>query len=99
MFPANVPRIAEAELKLESKLDEGAFSTVWRVTWNKQSMVGRGGVVSQEVAVKIPKSHLESVSADLARELVALATLPHQNLLYLYGICESNPPKMVVECV
>jgi serine/threonine-protein kinase len=99
MFPSNVPRIAEAEVKLESKLGQGAFSTVWRATWNRASSVGRGGVVSQVVAVKIPKSHVEHVTADVARELVVLATLPHQNLLYLYGICESSPPKMVVECM
>jgi serine/threonine protein kinase len=89
VFPINVPRILESELTMEEVMGQGTFSTVYRGTWTGQ------GVSSEVVAVKVPRR--QGIHVDMVRELAILAGLPHENLLRLYGVCESSPPKIVIE--
>jgi len=96
IFPPQLTRIPEDELTMEKLVGEGAFSVVWRATWQRKITVGRQQVHSVEVAVKMSNrayNHTHDynnnqVSNELARDLAVISGLPHQNILTLLGVCE-----------
>ncbi|XP_030254617.1 activated CDC42 kinase 1 isoform X1 [Sparus aurata] len=85
--------IREAELQLFERLGDGTFGVVRRGEWTGPN----GRVLS--VAVKCLKaSVLDSDGLDdFIREVNAMHSLSHQNLIRLYGIVLTQPMKMVVE--
>ncbi|XP_051267007.1 activated CDC42 kinase 1 isoform X1 [Dicentrarchus labrax] len=85
--------IRESELQLFERLGDGTFGVVRRGEWTGPN----GGVLS--VAVKCLKaSVLDSDGLDdFIREVNAMHSLSHQNLIRLYGIVLTQPMKMVVE--
>uniref|UniRef100_A0AAY4BCM7 Activated CDC42 kinase 1 n=1 Tax=Denticeps clupeoides TaxID=299321 RepID=A0AAY4BCM7_9TELE len=86
--------IAEKELTLFEKLGDGSFGVVKRGEWNTPS----GKPLS--VAVKCLKrdvlSHPDALD-DFTREVNAMHSLDHQNLIRLYGVVLTHPMKMVTE--
>ncbi|XP_061661011.1 activated CDC42 kinase 1 isoform X2 [Syngnathoides biaculeatus] len=85
--------IREAELQLFERLGDGTFGVVRRGEWSAPS----SRVLS--VAVKCLKAGvLESDGLDdFIREVNAMHSLSHQNLIRLYGIVLTQPMKMVTE--
>jgi len=109
LFASHLPRIPEEELTMEKVvLGEGAYSIVQRATWTHTIAVGRRRVHTVQVAVKMANRHSNSqseaslLSAELSRDLEVISSLPHQNILTLFGVCESQGnkstgPKVVFE--
>ncbi|KAM9774726.1 activated CDC42 kinase 1 isoform X1 [Syngnathus typhle] len=85
--------IREAELQLLERLGDGTFGVVRRGEWSAPD--GR----ALSVAVKCLKAGvLESDGLDdFIREVNAMHSLSHQNLIRLYGIVLTQPMKMVTE--
>ncbi|XP_037550367.1 activated CDC42 kinase 1 [Nematolebias whitei] len=85
--------IRESELQLLERLGDGTFGVVRRGEWTGPN----GAVLS--VAVKCLKAGvLDSEGLDdFIREVNAMHTLSHQNLIRLYGIVLTQPMKMVTE--
>ncbi|XP_069552567.1 activated CDC42 kinase 1 isoform X2 [Brachyistius frenatus] len=85
--------IRESELQLFERLGDGTFGVVRRGEWTGPN----GRVLS--VAVKCLKaSVLDSDGLDdFIREVNAMHSLSHQNLIRLYGIVLTQPMKMVTE--
>ncbi|KAM3860368.1 activated CDC42 kinase 1 [Diretmus argenteus] len=85
--------IREAELQLFERLGDGSFGVVRRGEWTGPN----GRVLS--VAVKCLKGGvLDSEGLDdFIREVNAMHSLSHQNLIRLYGIVLTQPMKMVTE--
>ncbi|KAM7369675.1 hypothetical protein PAMP_010979 [Pampus punctatissimus] len=85
--------IREAELQLFERLGDGTFGVVRRGEWTGPN----GRVLS--VAVKCLKAGVLDSDGldDFIREVNAMHSLSHQNLLRLYGIVLTQPMKMVVE--
>ncbi|KAK5878200.1 hypothetical protein CesoFtcFv8_025632 [Champsocephalus esox] len=85
--------IRESELQLFERLGDGTFGVVRRGEWTGPN----GRVLS--VAVKCLKaSVLDSDGLDdFIREVNAMHSLSHQNLIRLYGIVLTQPMKMVAE--
>ncbi|XP_077410018.1 activated CDC42 kinase 1 isoform X2 [Vanacampus margaritifer] len=85
--------IREAELQLFERLGDGTFGVVRRGEWSAPS----SRVLS--VAVKCLKAGvLESDGLDdFIREVNAMHSLSHQNLIRLYGVVLTQPMKMVTE--
>ncbi|XP_012995153.2 activated CDC42 kinase 1 isoform X2 [Esox lucius] len=86
--------IREAELQLCERLGDGTFGVVRRGEWTGPT----GQVLS--VAVKCLKtdSVLETEGLDdFIREVNAMHSLNHQNLIRLYGVVLTHPMKMVTE--
>nr|XP_033495147.1 activated CDC42 kinase 1 isoform X1 [Epinephelus lanceolatus] len=85
--------IRETELQLFERLGDGTFGVVRRGEWTGPN----GRVLS--VAVKCLKAAvLESDGLDdFIREVNAMHSLSHQNLIRLYGVVLTQPMKMVTE--
>ncbi|XP_062844137.1 tyrosine kinase, non-receptor, 2b isoform X2 [Trichomycterus rosablanca] len=86
--------ISEKELVLCEKLGDGSFGVVKRGEW-----VTPGGKVVN-VAVKCLKTDMLSqpdALDDFIREVNAMHSLDHQNLIRLYGVVLTHPMKMVTE--
>ncbi|XP_056155275.1 activated CDC42 kinase 1 [Lampris incognitus] len=85
--------IREAELQLFERLGDGSFGVVRRGEWTGPN----GRVLS--VAVKCLKGGvLDSEGLDnFIREVNAMHSLNHQNLIRLHGIVLTQPMKMVTE--
>ncbi|XP_075996483.1 activated CDC42 kinase 1 [Genypterus blacodes] len=85
--------VREAELQLFERLGDGTFGVVRRGEWTGPN----GRVLS--VAVKCLKASLLDPDAldDFIREVNAMHSLSHQNLIRLYGIVLTQPMKMVTE--
>ncbi|KAM9337154.1 activated CDC42 kinase 1 [Symphorus nematophorus] len=85
--------IREAELQLFERLGDGTFGVVRRGEWTGHN----SRVLS--VAVKCLKaSVLDSDGLDdFIREVNAMHSLSHQNLIRLYGVVLTQPMKMVTE--
>ncbi|XP_058495173.1 activated CDC42 kinase 1 isoform X2 [Solea solea] len=85
--------IREAELQLFERLGDGTFGVVRRGEWTGPN----GRVLS--VAVKCLKAGvLDSEGLDdFIREVNAMHSLNHQNLIRLYGVVLTQPMKMVAE--
>ncbi|KAF7660199.1 hypothetical protein LDENG_00286060 [Lucifuga dentata] len=85
--------IRDGELQLFERLGDGTFGVVRRGEWTGPS----GGVLS--VAVKCLKAGVLDSDAldDFIREVNAMHSLSHQNLIRLYGIVLTQPMKMVTE--
>ncbi|XP_062377363.1 activated CDC42 kinase 1 isoform X4 [Sardina pilchardus] len=86
--------ISERDLTLLEKLGDGSFGVVKRGEWQAPS----GRVLN--VAVKCLKTDLleqpEGLD-DFIREVNAMHSLDHQNLIRLYGVVLTHPMKMVTE--
>ncbi|XP_038561446.1 activated CDC42 kinase 1-like isoform X2 [Micropterus salmoides] len=85
--------IRESELQLFERLGDGTFGVVRRGEWTGPN----GRVLS--VAVKCLKAGVLDSDGldDFIREVNAMHSLSHQNLIRLYGIVLTQPMKMVVE--
>ncbi|XP_057680437.1 activated CDC42 kinase 1 isoform X2 [Corythoichthys intestinalis] len=85
--------VREAELQLFERLGDGTFGVVRRGEWSAPS----GRVLS--VAVKCLKAGVLDSDGldDFIREVNAMHSLSHQNLIRLYGIVLTQPMKMVTE--
>uniref|UniRef100_I3JH23 Tyrosine kinase non receptor 2 n=1 Tax=Oreochromis niloticus TaxID=8128 RepID=I3JH23_ORENI len=85
--------IRESELQLFERLGDGTFGVVRRGEWTAPN----GRVLS--VAVKCLKSNVLDSDGldDFIREVNAMHSLSHQNLIRLYGIVLTQPMKMVTE--
>ncbi|KAM4606177.1 activated CDC42 kinase 1 [Polymixia lowei] len=85
--------IREAELQLFERLGDGSFGVVRRGEWTGPN----GRVLS--VAVKCLKAGMLDSEGldDFIREVNAMHSLSHQNLIRLYGIVLTQPMKMVTE--
>ncbi|CAL8312933.1 unnamed protein product [Merluccius merluccius] len=85
--------VREAELQLFERLGDGTFGVVRRGEWTSPN--GR----VQSVAVKCLKAGLLDSEGldDFIREVNAMHSLSHQNLITLYGIVLTQPMKMVTE--
>lgn len=86
--------IAEKDLRLLEKLGDGSFGVVRRGEWDAPS----GKSVS--VAVKCLKPDVLSqpeAMDDFIREVNAMHSLDHRNLIRLYGVVLTPPMKMVTE--
>uniref|UniRef100_H3D7Y9 Activated CDC42 kinase 1 n=1 Tax=Tetraodon nigroviridis TaxID=99883 RepID=H3D7Y9_TETNG len=85
--------IKESELQLFERLGDGTFGVVRRGEWTSPS----GGVLT--VAVKCLKANVLDSDGldDFIREVNAMHSLSHQNLIRLHGIVLTQPMKMVVE--
>ncbi|KAK5849959.1 hypothetical protein PBY51_014251 [Eleginops maclovinus] len=85
--------IRESELQLFERLGDGTFGVVRRGEWTGPN----GRVLS--VAVKCLKASVLDPDAldDFIREVNAMHSLSHQNLIRLYGIVLTQPMKMVTE--
>ncbi|XP_053083455.1 tyrosine kinase, non-receptor, 2b isoform X3 [Pangasianodon hypophthalmus] len=86
--------ISEKELVLCEKLGDGSFGVVKRGEW-----VTPGGKVLN-VAVKCLKTDVlnqPDALDDFIREVNAMHSLDHQNLIRLYGVVLTHPMKMVTE--
>ncbi|XP_019358999.1 PREDICTED: activated CDC42 kinase 1 isoform X2 [Gavialis gangeticus] len=92
--PALTCLISERDLTLLEKLGDGSFGVVRRGEWSTPS----GKTLS--VAVKCLKTDVLSqpeVLDDFIREVNAMHSLDHRNLIRLYGVVLSHPMKMVTE--
>uniref|UniRef100_A0A8D2J6W2 Activated CDC42 kinase 1 n=1 Tax=Varanus komodoensis TaxID=61221 RepID=A0A8D2J6W2_VARKO len=86
--------ISEKDLILFEKLGDGSFGVVRRGEWCAPS----GKLLN--VAVKCLKTDVLSQPEaldDFIREVNAMHSLDHMNLIRLYGVVLSNPMKMVTE--
>ncbi|XP_075903529.1 activated CDC42 kinase 1 isoform X2 [Nelusetta ayraudi] len=85
--------IKETELQMFERLGDGTFGVVRRGEWSSPS----GGVLS--VAVKCLKAGvLDSDGLDVfIREVNAMHSLSHQNLIRLHGIVLTQPMRIVAE--
>ncbi|XP_029935150.1 activated CDC42 kinase 1 isoform X2 [Myripristis murdjan] len=85
--------IRDAELQLFERLGDGTFGVVRRGEWTGPN----GRVLS--VAVKCLKGGVLDADGldDFIREVNAMHSLSHQNLIRLYGIVLTQPMKMVTE--
>ncbi|XP_062832973.1 activated CDC42 kinase 1 isoform X3 [Anolis carolinensis] len=86
--------ISEKDLVLFEKLGDGSFGVVRRGEWGTPS----GKLLN--VAVKCLKTDVLSQPEaldDFIREVNAMHSLDHVNLIRLYGVVLSNPMKMVTE--
>ncbi|XP_029955147.1 activated CDC42 kinase 1 isoform X2 [Salarias fasciatus] len=85
--------IRESELQLFERLGDGTFGVVRRGEWTGPN----GRVLS--VAVKCLKAGVLDSDGldDFIREVNAMHSLSHQNLIRLYGIVLTQPMKMVTE--
>ncbi|KAM3593168.1 uncharacterized protein V6R79_007065 [Siganus canaliculatus] len=85
--------IREPELQLFERLGDGTFGVVRRGEWTGPN----GRVLS--VAVKCLKAGVLDSDGldDFIREVNAMHSLSHQNLIRLYGIVLTQPMKMVTE--
>ncbi|XP_039219719.1 activated CDC42 kinase 1 isoform X6 [Crotalus tigris] len=86
--------ISEKDLVLLEKLGDGSFGVVRRGEWCAPS----GKVLN--VAVKCLKTDVlnqPEALDDFIREVNAMHSLDHVNLIRLYGVVLSNPMKMVTE--
>ncbi|XP_029069818.1 activated CDC42 kinase 1 isoform X11 [Monodon monoceros] len=86
--------IGEKDLHLFEKLGDGSFGVVRRGEWDAPS----GKTVS--VAVKCLKPDVLSqpeAMDDFIREVNAMHSLDHRNLIRLYGVVLTPPMKMVTE--
>ncbi|XP_077592135.1 activated CDC42 kinase 1 [Stigmatopora nigra] len=85
--------IRETELQLFERLGDGTFGVVRRGEWSAPS----GRVLS--VAVKCLKAGVLDSDGldDFIREVNAMHSLSHQNLIRLYGVVLTQPMKMVTE--
>ncbi|XP_030625167.1 activated CDC42 kinase 1 [Chanos chanos] len=86
--------ISDRDLTLFEKLGDGSFGVVKRGEWQAPS----GRVLN--VAVKCLKTDvLEQAEGldDFIREVNAMHSLNHQNLIRLYGVVLTHPMKMVTE--
>ncbi|XP_044033158.1 activated CDC42 kinase 1 isoform X2 [Siniperca chuatsi] len=85
--------IRESELQLFERLGDGTFGVVRRGEWTGPN----GRVLS--VAVKCLKAGVLDSDGldDFIREVNAMHSLSHQNLIRLYGIVLTQPMKMVAE--
>ncbi|XP_051970710.1 activated CDC42 kinase 1-like [Xyrauchen texanus] len=86
--------ISDRDLTLFEKLGDGSFGVVKRGEWQAPS----GRVLN--VAVKCLKSDLLEQGEgldDFIREVNAMHSLDHQNLIRLYGVVLTHPMKMVTE--
>ncbi|EPY80513.1 activated CDC42 kinase 1 [Camelus ferus] len=86
--------IGEKDLNLFEKLGDGSFGVVRRGEWDAPS----GKTVS--VAVKCLKPDVLSqpeAMDDFIREVNAMHSLDHRNLIRLYGVVLTPPMKMVTE--
>ncbi|XP_058518032.1 activated CDC42 kinase 1 isoform X6 [Ochotona princeps] len=86
--------IGEKDLRLLEKLGDGSFGVVRRGEWDAPS----GKTVS--VAVKCLKPDVLSqpeAMDDFIREVNAMHSLDHRNLIRLYGVVLTPPMKMVTE--
>ncbi|KAJ8396786.1 hypothetical protein AAFF_G00013850 [Aldrovandia affinis] len=86
--------ISDRDLTLLEKLGDGSFGVVKRGEW----VAPTGKVLS--VAVKCLKSDVLSqpdALDDFIREVNAMHSLDHQNLIRLYGVVLTHPMKMVTE--
>uniref|UniRef100_A0A674NAG7 Activated CDC42 kinase 1 n=1 Tax=Takifugu rubripes TaxID=31033 RepID=A0A674NAG7_TAKRU len=84
--------IKESELQLFERLGDGTFGVVRRGEWTSPSG-------SLTVAVKCLKANVLDSDGldDFIREVNAMHSLNHQNLIRLHGIVLTQPMKMVVE--
>jgi len=87
--PSNMPIIPHAELTMGERKGSGSFSEVWSALWTRSIAVGRHQMSQTPVAVKMSLrvEHSEDVLDELARELAVVSSLPHQNILTVYGVC------------
>ncbi|XP_077101023.1 activated CDC42 kinase 1 isoform X2 [Siphateles boraxobius] len=87
--------ISDRDLTLYEKLGDGSFGVVKRGEWQAPS----GRVLS--VAVKCLKTDLLDQQGegldDFIREVNAMHSLDHHNLIRLYGVVLTHPMKMVTE--
>uniref|UniRef100_A0A1A8KL09 Activated CDC42 kinase 1 n=1 Tax=Nothobranchius kuhntae TaxID=321403 RepID=A0A1A8KL09_NOTKU len=85
--------VRESELQLFERLGDGTFGVVRRGEWTGPN----GRVLS--VAVKCLKAGVLDADGldDFIREVNAMHSLSHQNLISLYGIVLTQPMKMVTE--
>ncbi|XP_041949108.1 tyrosine kinase, non-receptor, 2b isoform X1 [Alosa sapidissima] len=86
--------ISEKDLGLFEKLGDGSFGVVKRGEWLTPS----GRVIN--VAVKCLKTDVlnqPDALDDFTREVNAMHSLDHQNLIRLYGVVLTHPMKMVTE--
>ncbi|KAM6953379.1 LOW QUALITY PROTEIN: activated CDC42 kinase 1 [Aplochiton taeniatus] len=85
--------IREAELQLLERLGDGTFGVVRRGEWTGPN----GRVLS--VAVKCLKAGVLDSDGldDFIREVNAMHSLNHPNLIVLYGVVLTQPMKMVTE--
>jgi len=102
VFAAHVHRIREDELDIPTQtkaLGEGSFSEVRRGTWTRTITVGKQREIKVPVAVKSSKLADGGISKDMARDLAVITSLPHQNIVIMYGVCEESKtgPKLVCE--
>uniref|UniRef100_A0A672SZQ3 Activated CDC42 kinase 1 n=1 Tax=Sinocyclocheilus grahami TaxID=75366 RepID=A0A672SZQ3_SINGR len=93
--PANLTcLISDRDITLYEKLGDGSFGVVKRGEWQAPS----GRVLS--VAVKCLKTDLleqDEGLDDFIREVNAMHSLDHHNLIRLYGVVLTHPMKMVTE--
>ncbi|XP_018596779.2 activated CDC42 kinase 1-like isoform X2 [Scleropages formosus] len=86
--------ISDRDLQLYEKLGDGSFGVVKRGEWTTPT----GSLVN--VAVKCLKTDLRDqpdALDDFIREVNAMHSLDHQNLIRLYGVVLTHPMKMVTE--
>ncbi|XP_016364027.1 tyrosine kinase, non-receptor, 2b [Sinocyclocheilus rhinocerous] len=86
--------ISEKDLALFEKLGDGSFGVVKRGEW----FTPNGKVLN--VAVKCLKTDVlnqPDALDDFIREVNAMHSLDHQNLIRLYGVVLTHPMKMVTE--
>ncbi|KAG5285606.1 hypothetical protein AALO_G00005310 [Alosa alosa] len=86
--------VSEKDLGLFEKLGDGSFGVVKRGEWLTPS----GRVIN--VAVKCLKTDVlnqPDALDDFTREVNAMHSLDHQNLIRLYGVVLTHPMKMVTE--
>ncbi|KAM4693385.1 activated CDC42 kinase 1 isoform 2-T2 [Discoglossus pictus] len=86
--------ISEKDLSLFEKLGDGSFGVVRRGEWSTSS----GNVFN--VAVKCLKTDVltqPDALDDFIREVNAMHSLDHVNLIRLYGVVLTHPMKMVTE--
>ncbi|XP_056220979.1 activated CDC42 kinase 1 isoform X3 [Seriola aureovittata] len=85
--------IRESELQLFERLGDGTFGVVRRGEWT-----GPNGIVLS-VAVKCLKAGVLDSDGldDFIREVNAMHSLSHQNLIRLYGVVLTQPMKMLTE--
>lgn len=89
-------RIAESELKIEEMIGEGGSATVYKGTWMRPASAQRPAQ-TEKVAIKVFKNASEAENASFLRELEVMSDLPHPNILQIYGVCETAPPKIICE--
>ncbi|XP_018609252.1 activated CDC42 kinase 1-like isoform X2 [Scleropages formosus] len=86
--------ISDKDLALFEKLGDGSFGVVKRGEW----LAPTGKVLS--VAVKCLKTDVltqPDALDDFIREVNAMHSLDHQNLIRLYGVVLTHPMKMITE--